>query len=126
MAESRLPAESRDSRRKPFGLETGFHIMLSVSPNKEDRACRERMYLSGWTVVASSRIVSILSAKREIPIPIVIYDCDVSLGSCITMLEPISPLPEWGMALVERMVETYREFSLWPHPSVLMYSRNTS
>lgn len=35
-------------------------------------------------------------------------------------------LEDFGPALVERIVEAYREFSLWPHPSVVMHSRNTS
>ena len=112
MARRRSPAERRDGRRKPSGLETRLNIVLSVSPNEEDRACLERTFRAGWTVVANSSIVPILSAQRKMPIPIVIYRCDVSFGSCIKMLEPISLLPEFGMALVERIVETYREFSL--------------
>ena len=35
-------------------------------------------------------------------------------------------LEDFGSVLVERIVDAYREFSLWPHPSVLMHSRNTS
>jgi len=35
-------------------------------------------------------------------------------------------LEEFGPALVERVVDAYREFSLWPHPSVSMNSRNSS
>jgi hypothetical protein len=35
-------------------------------------------------------------------------------------------LEDFGPALVERIVDAYREFSMWPHPSVLMHSRNTS
>jgi hypothetical protein len=31
-----------------------------------------------------------------------------------------------GPVLVERIVDAYREVSLWPHPSVSMHSRNTS
>jgi hypothetical protein len=30
-----------------------------------------------------------------------------------------------GQALVHRIVDAYREFSLWPHPSAVMHSRNT-
>ena len=35
-------------------------------------------------------------------------------------------LEEFGPSLVERIVDAYREVSLWPHPSVSMHSRNTS
>jgi len=35
-------------------------------------------------------------------------------------------LEDFGPALVERIVDAYREFSIWPHPSVLMHSKNTS
>jgi hypothetical protein len=35
-------------------------------------------------------------------------------------------LEEFGPSLVERIVDAYRDFSVWPHRSVLMYSRNTS
>ena len=35
-------------------------------------------------------------------------------------------LEHFGPALVERIVDAYREFSIWPHPSVLMQSRSTS
>jgi hypothetical protein len=36
----------------------------------------------------------------------------------------IELLENLGSALVERIVGAYREFSLWPHPSVPMNSRN--
>ena len=35
-------------------------------------------------------------------------------------------LEDFGPVLVERIVDAYKEFSLWPHPSVLTHSRNTS
>jgi len=35
-------------------------------------------------------------------------------------------LEDFGSVLVERMVDAYREFSLWPHPSVSIHSGNTS
>ncbi len=38
----------------------------------------------------------------------------------------IELLEDSGSVLVERIVDAYREFSLWPHPSVLTHSRNTS
>lgn len=38
----------------------------------------------------------------------------------------IELLEDSGSVLVERIVGAYREFSLWPHPSALTHSRNTS
>jgi hypothetical protein len=38
----------------------------------------------------------------------------------------IELLGDFGPALVERIVDAYREFSLWPGPPVSMYTRNTS
>jgi len=35
-------------------------------------------------------------------------------------------LEDFGSVLVERMVDAYREFCLWPHSSVSMHSGNTS
>jgi hypothetical protein len=34
-------------------------------------------------------------------------------------------LEDFGPVLVERIVDAYREFSIWPRPSVLMQPRNT-
>lgn len=36
----------------------------------------------------------------------------------------IELLEDFGSVLVERIVAAYREFSLWPHPSAPMNSRN--
>jgi len=38
----------------------------------------------------------------------------------------IELLEDFGSVLVERIAGAYREFSLWPHPSVSMHSGNTS
>ena len=38
----------------------------------------------------------------------------------------VEMLEDFGPALVERIVDAYREFSISPRPSVLMQSRNTS
>ena len=76
-------AESQ-SQNKECGLqkppETSVNLVLSVSPNHEDCASLEGILDSQWTVIEGSTIASALSALREIPIPIVIYDCDVSSG----------------------------------------------
>jgi len=96
----RKPTEGWNGMKKPLGVETGFNIVLSVSPDDEDRPALERIFKSSWTVVAGSSIVSILSALREIPIPIVIYDCDVSFGSWSEMLERISLLSDPPLFIV--------------------------
>lgn len=38
----------------------------------------------------------------------------------------IELLEDYGLVLVERIVDAYREFSFWPHQSVLMKSGNSS
>jgi hypothetical protein len=38
----------------------------------------------------------------------------------------IALLDDCGSVLVQRIVDAYREFSIWPQPSVLMRSRNSS
>ena len=94
MAQSQSQTEGWNGMKKPLGVEIGFKIVLSVSPNDEDFAVLGPIFKSGWTVVAGSSVASILSELREAAIPIVIYDCDVSFGSWIEMLEQISQLPD--------------------------------
>jgi len=98
VAESRSQNKGRDGMQKP--PETAFNLVLSVSPNHEDCASLEGILDSEWTVIAGSTIASALSALREIPIPIVIYDCDVSSGSWSEMLERISLLPDPPLFIV--------------------------
>jgi len=86
--------------KKPLAVETGFNIVLSVSPNDEDRASLERIFKSDWTVIASSTLASALCTLRERPIPIVICDCDASLGSWNAMLDQISLLPDPPLLIV--------------------------
>ena|SRR5271165_4210572 len=38
----------------------------------------------------------------------------------------IELLEDFGSVLVEKIIGAYREFSLWPHPSVSTHSGNTS
>jgi hypothetical protein len=38
----------------------------------------------------------------------------------------IELLEDFGSVLVKKIIGAYREFSLWPHPSVSMHSGNTS
>jgi DNA-binding NtrC family response regulator len=98
VAESRSQNKGRDGIQKP--PETAFNLVLSVSPNHEDCASLEGILDSQWTVIAGSTIAPALSALREIPIPIVIYDCDVSSGSWSEMLERISLLPDPPLFIV--------------------------
>ena len=86
--------------KKPPGVETAFNIVLSVSPNDEDCASLERIFKSGWTVIASATVASALSVLREIPIPIVICDCDISPGTWGEMLDHISLLPDPPLLIV--------------------------
>jgi DNA-binding NtrC family response regulator len=86
--------------KKPPKLDTDCNIILSVSPDEEDRASLERIFKSGWSVVASATVASALSVLREIPIPIVICDCDVSSGTWGEMLDHISVLPNSPLLIV--------------------------
>ena len=100
MAESQSQTEGWNGMKKPLGVETAFNIVLSVSPNDQDCAALKRIFKTGWTVVASAGIESIRSALQEMPIPIVIYDCDVSFGSWSQILEQISFLPDPPLFIV--------------------------
>ncbi len=85
---------------KLLGVETCPKIVLSVSPNDEDCAALERIFQSDWRVIAGLTIASALSMLQEIPISIVICDCDVSCGSWSEMLEQISLLPDPPLFIV--------------------------
>lgn len=98
MAESRSPNKGWDGIQKPPG--TAFNLVLSLSPDHEDCASLKGILDSQWTAIAGFSIASALSALREIPIPIVIYDCDVSSGSWSEMLERISLLPDPPLFIV--------------------------
>jgi len=98
VSERRSQNKGRGGIQKP--PETTFKLVLSVSPNHEDCASLERIFKSGWTVVATFTVELALSMLREIPIPIVIYDCDTSLGPWNEMLERISLLPDPPLFIV--------------------------
>jgi DNA-binding response OmpR family regulator len=100
VAEIRPQTKGWDGMKKAPGLEPVCNIVLSVSPNDEDCASLERIFKSGWTVMASTTVASALSVLREIPIPIVICDCDVSSGSWKEMLDHISLLPDPPLLIV--------------------------
>jgi DNA-binding NtrC family response regulator len=91
VAESQI--KGWDGMKEPPGFETGFNVVLSVSPNEEDCAALERIFKSSWTVIARATVASALAALREIPIPIVICDCDISSGTWGEMLDHLTLLP---------------------------------
>lgn len=100
MGESRSQTKGWGGIKKPPGLEAAFHTVLSVSPNDEDCASLERIFKSGWTVIPSATVASALSVLREIPIPVVICDCDISSGTWAEMLDHISLLPDAPLLVV--------------------------
>jgi DNA-binding NtrC family response regulator len=87
-------------KKKPPGLETALNVILSVSPNHEDCASLEHILKCDWTVIASAKLASALSVLREIPIPIVIFDCDITSGTWGEMLDHISLLPDPPLLIV--------------------------
>ena len=100
MTENRLQIHIWNGIRKPPGRENAFKVVLSISPDKEDRASLKGILESDWTVVASTTVASALSLLGEISIPIVTCDCDISSGSWKEMLEGISLLPDPPLLIV--------------------------
>lgn len=94
MANNRSQTEGWDGMKKLPGLETALNIVLSVGPNEEDCASLERIFESDWTVIASATVDSATSVLREIPIPIVICDCEITTGTWEEMLDHLSLLPD--------------------------------
>lgn len=92
--------QGMERREEAAGIETACNVVLSVSPNDEDSASLEHIFKSAWTVIASATVASALSALREIPIPIVICDCDISSGTWGEMLDHISLLPDPPLLIV--------------------------
>jgi DNA-binding NtrC family response regulator len=100
VAESRSPTNGWDASKKPPGLETELNSVLCVSPNSEDCASLQNILKSGWAVIGRATVASALSILREIPIPIVICDCDVFSGGWEEMLARISLLPDPPLLIV--------------------------
>jgi DNA-binding NtrC family response regulator len=108
-------AESRSQSKGLGGLQklpetAALNLVLSVSADSEDCASLEGILDSQWTVIAGSTIASALSALREISIPIVICDCDVSSSSWSEMLARISLLPDPPLFIVSSRLADER---LW-------------
>jgi DNA-binding NtrC family response regulator len=92
---STLRLQQRSSgMKKPPGIETANQVVRSVSPNDEDCVSLERILKSGWTVTARATPASALSLLREVPIPILICDCDPTPGTWHEMSDHISILPD--------------------------------
>src|ERR1022692_4359630 len=96
--------------KKPPTLETAFNVVLSISPNDEYCASLGRIFPSGWTVIASATVTSALSVLREIPIPIVICDCEITPGTWGEILDHISLLPDPPLFIVSSRLADER---LW-------------
>ena len=80
--------------------EVPLKAVLCVSPNDEDCASLEHIFKSDWTVIASATVASALSVLREMPIPIVICDCDIWSGTWREMLDHIAFLPDPPLLIV--------------------------
>jgi len=100
VAEKPIANQGWNGMKKSPGIENAFNVVLSISPNDEDCASLERIFKSGWTVIPSATIASALSVLREIPIPIVICDCDTAPGALGEMLDHISLLPDPPLLIV--------------------------
>ncbi len=100
MAEIRSQTKDRDDIKKPPGFEPEFNIVLSVSANDDDCASLEHTLKSSWTVIRTATVVSALSLLKEIPIPIVIGDCDALSFTWGELLDRISILPDPPLLIV--------------------------
>ncbi|SPE38900.1 hypothetical protein SBA3_30015 [Candidatus Sulfopaludibacter sp. SbA3] len=100
MAESPSHTGRWNGVKKPPGLVIALNTVLSVSPGHEDCASLVRIFKSEWTVIASATVASAFSVLREIPLPIVICDCDISSGTWGEMLDHISFLPDPPLLIV--------------------------
>jgi DNA-binding NtrC family response regulator len=85
-------------------------VVLSISPNDDDRVSLERIFQSGWTVMACASLGSALSVLRETTIPIVICDCDISSNSWTEILDRVSVLPDAPLFIVSSRLADER---LW-------------
>jgi DNA-binding NtrC family response regulator len=96
--------------KSPPGHQTEFKTVLSVSANDDDCASLEHILEPRLAVVGTATIVSILSLLREIPIPTVIFDCDVMSFKGEELFDRISLLPDLPLVIVTSRLEDER---LW-------------
>jgi DNA-binding NtrC family response regulator len=97
--------------KKPPGIEAATRnaTVLSVGTDPVDAVSLERIFhTSGWraynntewTLITRVTLTSAFSALREMPIPIVLCDCDLMLGTWRDMLDYISALPDPPLLIV--------------------------
>jgi DNA-binding NtrC family response regulator len=98
--------------KKPPGTETAATrsaTVLSVGTDPVDGVTLERIFhASGWraytntewTLITRATLTSAFSVLREMPVPIVLCDCDLMLGTWRDMLEYISALPDPPLLIV--------------------------
>jgi DNA-binding response OmpR family regulator len=110
VAGSRSQTRGWDSLKKPPGVEAACNIVLYAGANDEDRASLERIFKFGWIVIASATVASTLSLLREMPIPIVICDCDITPRTWGDLLDHISLLPDPPLLIVSSRLADER---LW-------------
>ena len=79
-------------------IQTSVSAVLSVSRNDEGVSL-ERI-LPDWTVIARATVDSALSLLREIALPILLCDTDLTAGTWLEMLEHISRLPDPPLLIV--------------------------
>jgi DNA-binding response OmpR family regulator len=80
--------------KKPPGIETALKVLLSISPGDEDCVFLERIFKSEWTVIGSATLAAALAVLREMPVPIVMVDCNPTSGAWKEVLDCISFLPD--------------------------------
>ncbi|MGO9255725.1 MAG: response regulator [Bryobacteraceae bacterium] len=100
MAAEPIANQGCSGLKKSPGIEAASNVVLSVSPNHEDCVSLERIFKSGWTVIASATVASALSVLREMTIPIVVCDSDLAPGTWGEMLDHISLLPDPPLLIV--------------------------
>ena len=100
MQRGRSRTKGWSDMKKAPGCETSLKAVLSVSPNEEDRASLERIVKSDWTVLAVATVASALSVLREIPIPIVICDGEITSSTWGDLLDHISLFPDPPLLIV--------------------------
>jgi len=100
VAERQWLTDGSDYIKKPPGSEAAVKVVLSVSPDHEDCASLQNIFESHWAVIGSATVASALSVLRQIPIPVVLCDCEVSSGTWGEMLDDLSRFPDPPLLIV--------------------------